>query len=97
MGRSEASSPVFAVSWARSPDYKRLIWETFEMSQKGEVDPELVPYLWHWLMYPLTDLLGPELVYSVGIEALGYPPTWVDTVEEVRIVDAALVKHLNGE
>ena len=64
------------------------------MSQSGEVEPTLTPYLWHWLMIPLTDLLGPELVYAVGPEALGYPPTWVDTKQEADQVEAAVIEFL---
>lgn len=67
------------------------------MSLPGEVDPNLTQYHWHWLMFPLTDLLGPELVYAVGLQALGYPPTWVDTQAEVDAVDAALIKHISGD
>ena len=66
------------------------------MSLAGEVsaDPDVIPFHWHWLMYPLIDLLGPELVYAVGLEALGYPPTLVDTQQEVDQVHPALIKHL---
>ena len=75
-------------------EHKRHVWEFFEMSQSGEVDSALTPYLWHWLMIPMTDLLGPELVYAVGLEALGYPPTWVDTKQEADQVEAAVMEFL---
>lgn len=45
-------------------------------------------------MIPLTDLLGPELVYAVGLESLGYPPTWVDTKQEADQVEAAVIEFL---
>jgi len=64
------------------------------MALRGEVDPELTPFFWHWIMFPMLDLLGPELVYAVGIQALGYPPTWVDMKEEAAIVEAAIKKYL---
>ena len=67
------------------------------MSQRGEVDPALTPYLWHWLMIPLTDMLGPELVYAVGLEALAYPPTWVDMKEEADLVEAAVIEFLESK
>jgi hypothetical protein len=74
--------------------YKRRVWESFEMSLRGEVDPELVEFFWHWLMYPLLDMIGPELVYSIGLECLGYPPTWVDLKEEADLVEAAVIEFL---
>jgi len=64
------------------------------MSQSGEVEPTLTPYLWHWLMIPMPDLLGPELVYAVGLECLEYPPTWVDTKQEADQVEAAVIEFL---
>ena len=67
------------------------------MALRGEVDPELTQYFWHWLMFPLLDLIGPELVYSIGMEALDYPPTWADTKEEADLVEAAIVLHLNKD
>lgn len=67
------------------------------MSLRGEVDPDLTQYHWHWLLFPLTDLLGPALVYSVGLKALEYPPTWADTQEEADLIEAAVIKHLNKE
>jgi hypothetical protein len=65
------------------------------MSQSGEVDPTMTPYRWDWLMIPLTDMFGPELVYAVGMKVLGYPPTWVDMKqEEADLVEAAVIKFL---
>jgi len=67
------------------------------MAVREELNPERVPYHWHWSMFPLIDLVGLELVYAVGLKALGYPPTLVDTQIEANVVDSALMKHLNGE
>ena len=64
------------------------------MSLRGEVDPSLTEFFWHWLMFPILDLLGPELVYAVGLECLGYPPTWVDTKQEADQVEAAVIQFL---
>jgi len=74
----------------KSEAHKRHVWEFFEMSQRGEVDPEWVSFHWHWIMYPMVDLLGPELVYAVGLKALGYPPNWVDTKNEADSVESAI-------
>lgn len=52
------------------------------MSLRGEVDPNEIQFHYHWIMFPMLDLLGPELVYAVGLEALKYPPTLVDTKPE---------------
>ncbi len=67
------------------------------MASAEEIDPNLIQFFWHWHMFPLLDLMGPALVYSVGLQALGYPPTWADTKAEADAVDAAIIKHLNGE
>lgn len=64
------------------------------MSLRGEVDPELTSFFWHWLMFPMLDLIGPEIVYAVGLEALGYPPTWVDTKPEADQVETAVIDFL---
>lgn len=48
---------------------------------------------WHWLMFAMVDVIGPELIWVVGLEALGYPPTWVTTIEERDLVEAALQVH----
>jgi hypothetical protein len=79
----------------KSEAHKRHVWEFFEMSQRNEVDAESVPYIWHWIMHPMCDLLGPELVYAVGLKALEYPPTWVDTKKEADLVEAAIDKFLD--
>ena len=35
-----------------------------------------------------------ELVDAVGLESLGYPPTWVDTKQEADQVEAAVIEFL---
>ena len=64
------------------------------MSLRGEVDATVTEFFWHWLMFPMLDLLGPELVYAVGLECLEYPPTWVDTKQEADQVEAAVIEFL---
>jgi len=76
-------------------EQKQHIWEFFELSLHGEVDPEKNYTMWHWLMHPMVDMLGPDLVYAVGIECLKYPPTWVDTKPEADLVEAAIDDFLN--
>lgn len=80
----------------QTPEYKRQIWDLFMMSLPGETDPESVPFHWHWLMFPILDFFSPELVWSVGLDVLGYPPTLVDTKEESDAVEAALIERLNS-
>ncbi len=82
---------------AKSPEWKLLIWETFEMSLPGEIDPQLIQYHWHWLLFPCLDFFGPEQVYAIGLEVLGYPPTLADTKQEADLVEAALIASLTGE
>lgn len=66
------------------------------MALPGEVDPDLVPFFWAgaWMLFPHLDMFGPAIVYAVGLEALGYPPTWVDTTQEADLVEAAIWRHL---
>lgn len=75
-------------------NHKRHVWEFFEMSLRGEVDPDEIQFHYHWIMFPMLDLLGPELVYAVGLEALKYPPTLVDTKPEADQVEAAVIEFL---
>ena len=35
-----------------------------------------------------------QTVYRVGLQALGYPPTWIDMDEEASIVEAAVMEFL---
>lgn len=80
-----------------SPEHKRHVWEMFEMALPGELDESEVQFHWHWTMFPMLDLFGPALVYSVGLQALGYPPTFVDMKEEADLVEAALLNHVQKE
>ncbi len=79
---------------ADNTEHKRHVWEFFEMSLRGEVDPDEIQFHYHWIMFPMLDLLGPELVYAVGLEALKYPPTLVDTKPEADQVEAAVIEFL---
>ncbi len=77
--------------------HKRHVWDFFELSLAGEVDATVTKFFWHWLLFPAVDLIGPELVYSIGLESLGYPPTWCDTQQEADQVEAAITKFLEKE
>lgn len=67
------------------------------MTRPGYLRQDLLPHHWHWIMFGLLDLLGTELVYEVGLKCLGYPPTWVDTPEELQLIDSAIAEHLKGK
>ena len=77
-----------------SPEAKVRLWDMFEMSLVGEVDPDQVPFHWHWIMYHLVELMGADWVYSIGFQSLGYPPTWVDTAAEADKVERAITEFL---
>lgn len=42
---------------------------------------------WPYLMWPLCEMLGCAFVWDLGLKALGYPPTWVDTKWEVDQIE----------
>ena len=71
-------------------EHKRHVWDFFEMSLRDELNPDG----WHWLLRPMCDMLGVELVYAVGLKALEYPPTWADTKQEADLVELAIEKYL---
>lgn len=96
MARSGPSSAAGEPPSARS-EWKKHIWNVFEVAHSEELERDFIQFHWHWAMFPLIDLVGPELVYAVGLKALGYPPTFADTQKEADIVDAAIIQHLNGE
>ena len=70
------------------------LWDFFGLIRPGEVssDPDDVPFNWHWIMFDLVDQYSAPIVWSVGFEALGYPPSWVDTNREMMAVKTALEK-----
>lgn len=43
---------------------------------------------------PLLLFVDLQTVYHVGLEALGYPPTWLDLDEEASTVEAAVMEFL---
>ncbi|MGC1275908.1 MAG: hypothetical protein WBC44_19555 [Planctomycetaceae bacterium] len=45
---------------------------------------------WPQQFYGLLDQYGAELVWRVGLETLGFPPTWSQAASEIDRVSAAL-------
>ena len=43
---------------------------------------------------PLLLFVDLQTVYHVGLQALGYPPTWIDMDEEAAAVEAAVMDFL---
>lgn len=76
------------------PEQRARLWDMFELALTGEVDPDAVSFHWHWIMFPLFELVGVDWVYSIGFKALGYPPTWVDTAAEADKVESAIIEFL---
>lgn len=64
------------------------------MTFADETDWACIYWQWHWSLLPTVQMLGPSFVWGIGLQALGYPPTWVDMVEEAEIVKAACLKQL---
>lgn len=76
---------------------KPELWDWFPITLSSEINPARIYFEWPYLMIPIVEMVGPQLTYSVGLQALGYPPTWVDTVTEKTAVDAAISRFLQGE
>lgn len=51
---------------------------------------------WPRQLEPLVAKHGAEKVYAAGIEALGYPPTWADSLREATVVSAKLNSKPTG-
>ena len=52
----------------------------------------------HWPipLWELCESRGPDLVYSVGMELLKYPPTWCELPMEFDAVNNAMKGHDHG-
>jgi hypothetical protein len=70
--------------------------QTFHGLISDREDIHNVAIRWHWLLHSLIKLVGPQVVYDVGLSALGYPPTWVDTHSEADTVESAVFEFLRG-
>lgn len=62
----------------------------------GETDQERMEEFWPPSLWPACQLLGCPLVWSIGLESLGYPPTWAHTQKEADIVESGIQKHFSG-
>ena len=70
--------------------------QTFHGVIRDGEDVEDIGIRWHWLMHSLIRLVGPRVVYDVGLQVLEYPPTWVDTHYEADLVEAAVFEFLRS-
>lgn len=52
---------------------------------------------YHWSLWPACELVGVALVWSLGFEALGYPPTWIHTRAEADRVEQAIQEHFRSK
>ncbi len=70
--------------------------QTFHGVIRDGEDVEDIGIRWHWLMHSLIGLVGPRVVYDVGLQVLEYPPTWVDTHTEADLVENAVFEFLRS-
>ena len=70
--------------------------QTFHGVIRDGEDVEDIGIRWHWLMHSLIGLVGPRVVYDVGLQVLEYPPTWVDTHTEADLVENAVFVFLRS-
>ncbi len=74
-------------------EQKPWMWEMCPMTFADETDRNCVRWQWNRLLLPTVEMLGPMIVWSVGFEALGYPPTWTHTQDEAdRVIAACFAK-----
>ena len=73
------------------------LWDWFPVTLSSEVDAERIYFEWPYLMIPIVEMVGPQLTYAVGLQALGYPPTWVDLTSERDAVSSALSMFLTKD
>ena len=52
---------------------------------------------WPDELQSLLMFVAPPVVWRAGLFALGFPPTWVDTDEEQRAVEAATLEALRDD
>ena len=63
-------------------------------------NPPITPQPWEIVEHfdarlePLLMFVDLQTVYTCGLQALGYPPTWIDLDEEASIVEAAVMEFL---
>ena len=52
---------------------------------------------WPDELQSLLMFVAPPVVWRAGLFVLGFPPTWVDTDEEQRAVEAATLEALRDD
>lgn len=77
-----------------TPERKVWMWSAMQFTSTEETDRECLRWQWHWSLQATAEMLGPGFVWSVGLQALGYPPTWVDLMSEAEVVKAACLVKL---
>lgn len=76
-------------------DLKQQWWQMITMDH-----PHTPPQPWEIVEHfdtrlsPLLLFIDPQTVYHVGLQCLGYPPTWIDTDDEAAAVEAAVMDSL---
>jgi hypothetical protein len=74
-------------------DHARAVWNLIPIVLDGETDSGRMREHWHHLLWPAVELFGAALTWSIGLEVLGYPPTWAHTRPEADAVSASLTQH----
>jgi|GEM_PF-2044263 len=64
------------------------------MTLSEETDRACIHWQWHWMLMATVEMLGPSFVWSIGFQALGYPPTWIHTKDEADAVIKACLEKL---
>lgn len=64
------------------------------MTFADETDRACIRWQWHWTLLSTAEMLGPGFVWSIGLQALGYPPTWIHTKAEADVVITACLAKL---
>ena len=60
---------------------------------RGETDQDRYQEFYHPALWPACELIGAALGWSIGYEALGYPPTLIHTYVEADVVESAIQNH----
>ena len=67
------------------------MWGQLDMVMPDELDPDKVRINYHHSLLTPIAFFGVERVWAIGLDALGYPPTWVHSKSESQLVHDALL------
>ena len=67
------------------------MWNQLELVMPDELDADKVRINYHHSLLTPIAFFGVERVWSIGLDALGYPPTLVTSQPEGQIVHDALL------